>query len=123
MFKNKNMRICGNIIELLKYEAYFLSEYRFDIKKKIWRRKCVRRAIFRNVDIRVERGFAPFNPHFVCNTSNCVTVRSGRGHLTPKMNVAFFIRNLMLNIFLYDNFFEKSCIFRETRKKLFWGSI
>ncbi len=37
--------------------------------------------------------------HFVCNTLNCVTVRPVRGHLTPKMNIAFFIRNLMLNIF------------------------
>ncbi len=48
---------------------------------------------------------------------------SGRGHLTPKMNIAFFIRNLMLNIFVFNNFFEKSCIFIENRKKLFWGSI
>ncbi len=54
----------------------------------------------------VEGDFANFNPYFVCNTSNCVTVRSVRGHLTPKMNIAFFIRNLMLNIFLFNNFFE-----------------
>ncbi len=92
-------------------------------KKNLWRRKCVRRAIFRNVEVRVERGFAPFNPYFVCNASNCVTVRPVRGHLTPKMNIAFFIRNLMPNIFLIDNFFEKSCIFRGNRKKLFWGCI
>ncbi len=57
------------------------------------------------------------------NTFNCVTVPSVRGHLTLKMNIAFFIRNLMLNIFLFDNFFEKSCIFWENRKKLFWGRI
>ncbi len=72
-----------------------------------------------------ERGskVAPFNPYFVCNTFNCVTVRPVRGHLTPKMIIAFFIRNLMMNIFLFNNFFEKSCIFRENRKKLFWGRI
>ncbi len=29
----------------------------------------------------------------------------------------------MLNIFLFDNFIEKSCIFRENRKKLFWGAF
>ncbi len=95
-------------------------------RKNLWRRKCVRRTIFRNVEVRVERGegdFAPFNHYFVCNTSNCVTVRPVRGHLTSKINIAFFIRNLMPNIFLFDNFFEKSCIFRENRKKLFWGRI
>ncbi len=59
----------------------------------------------------------------VCKMSNCVTVRPVRVHLTPKLYIAFFIRNLMLNIFLFDNFFEKSCIFRENRKKLFWGRI
>ncbi len=58
-----------------------------------------------------------------CSTSNCVTVRPVRGYLTSKMNMAFFIRNLMLNIFLFNNFFEKSCIFRENRKKLFRGRI
>ncbi len=49
----------------------------------------------------------------VCNTSNCVNVQSVRGHLTPKMNIAFFIRNLMLNIFLFNNFFEKNIIFKK----------
>ncbi len=74
-------------------------------------------------EVRVEGGEAPFNPYFVCNTTNCVTVRPLRGHLPQKMNIAFFIRNLMLNIFLFDNFFEKSCIFRENSKKLFRGRI
>ncbi len=88
-------------------------------RKNLWGRKCVRRAIFRNVEVRVEGGKVPFNPYVVCNTSNCVTVRPVRGHLTPKMNITFFIRNLIRNIFLFNNFFEKSCIFRENRKKLF----
>ncbi len=30
------------------------------IKKKLWRRKCVRRATFRNVEVRVEGGFPLF---------------------------------------------------------------
>ncbi len=133
------------------------------MKKNLWRRKYVRRAIFRKVKVRVEGGKAPFNPYFVCNTSNCVTVQPARGHLTPKMNIAFFIRNLMpnapfnpyfvcntsncvtvrpvrghltpkmnitffirnlmLNMFLFNNVFEKSCIFRENHKKPFWGRI
>ncbi len=59
----------------------------------------------------------------VCNMSSCVTVPPVRGHLKPKMNIAFFIRNLMLNIFLFHNFFEKTCIFRENREKQFWGYI
>ncbi len=63
------------------------------------------------------------NPYFVCITSNQITVGPVRGHLTPKMNIIFFIRNLMLNIFLFNSFFEKSCIFRENREKLFWGRI
>ncbi len=91
--------------------------------KNHWRRKCVRRAIFRTVNGRVEGSEAPFNLYFVCNTSNCVTVRPVRGHVAPKMNIAFFIRNSILNIFLFHNFFEKNCIFRENRKKLFWGRI
>ncbi len=63
----------------------------------------------------------PFNPYFVCNTSNCVTVRPVRDHFTLKMNIAFFIRNLMPNIFFIRQFFRKQL--RENRKKLFWGRI
>ncbi len=37
--------------------------------KILWRRKCVRRGIFRNVEIRIEGRFVPFNPYFVCNTA------------------------------------------------------
>ncbi len=102
--------------ELWKYSLKLDSSEKKYLKN-LWRRKCVRRAIFRNVEVRVEVGY------FVCNTSHCVTVRPVRGHLAPKMNIAFFIRNLTLNIFLFNNFFEKSCIFRKNRKKMFWGCI
>ncbi len=37
--------------------------------KNLWCRKCVRRAIFRNIEVRVEGRFVPFNPYFVCNTA------------------------------------------------------
>ncbi len=37
--------------------------------KSLWRRKCVRRAIFRNVKVMVGGRFVPFNPYFVCNTA------------------------------------------------------
>ncbi len=37
--------------------------------KNLWRRKCVRKMIFRNVEVRVEGRFVPFNPYFVCNTA------------------------------------------------------
>ncbi len=59
-----------------------------------------------------------------CNTSNCITVRPVGGHLTPKMNKAFFIRNLMLNIFLFTNFFEKQLYFkRKLQKNCFGGAF
>ncbi len=38
-------------------------------KKHLWRRKCVRRAIFRNIEVRVEGRFVPFNRYIVCNTA------------------------------------------------------
>ncbi len=67
---------------------------------------------------------APFNTYFVCNTSNCVTVRPVRDHLTPKMNIDFFIRNLMLNIFFYSTIFSKKAVFSEkTAKNCFGGAF
>ncbi len=89
-------------------------------RKKSVAQEVRQKKIFRNIEVRVEGDIDPFNPYFVCNASNCVTVRPVRGHLTPKMNIAFFIRNLMLNIFLLNNFFEKSNIVGENRGK-FWG--
>ncbi len=34
-----------------------------------------------------------------------------RGHLTPKFNITFFITNLMLNIFMLNNFFLENQYF------------
>ncbi len=128
---NSRRTLFGKITESRKHKLIpqifslllFYNNYGEICKKKNWRRKCVRGAIFRTVEVRVEGGVDTFNPYFVCNTSNCVTGRPVRGYLTPKMNIAFFIANFVLNIFLFNNFFEKSCIFRENGKKLFWGSI
>ncbi len=81
------------------------------IYKNPWRRKCVRIAIFWNVEVRVEGDIQ------LCHCAIC------QGSSYTKNEYRLFIRNLMRNIFLFDNFFEKSCIFRENRKKLFWGRI
>ncbi len=37
--------------------------------KILWRRKCVRKMIFRNVEVRIEGRFVPFNPYFDYNTA------------------------------------------------------
>ncbi len=39
-----------------------------------------------------------------------------------KMNITFFIRNEVLNIFSLNSFAEKSNIFGENGGKHFWGS-
>ncbi len=73
--------------------------------KNLWHRKCVRRTIFRNVEVRVERGF------LTLQHSHWVIVRSVRGHLAPKMNITFFFTtNWALNILL-TNFFEKKAVY------------
>ncbi len=126
MFCKISTNFIHNVPKFLKNFLKDFQNFRDDnnIKKNLWRRKCVRREIFRNVEVRIEGGLAPFNPYFVCNTSNYVTVRPVRGHVIPKMNIAFFIRNLLLNIFLLDNFFEKKTIFsKKTAKKCFDGAF
>ncbi len=84
-------------------------------RKNLWGRKCVRREIFWTVE-RVTFTLYLGNGHWV-------TVRPVRGHLTPIMNITFIIRSSMLNIFLFNNFFERSSIFRENREKLFCGTF
>ncbi len=104
-----------NIARTIPDEFFFNKDNkisRLTKKKNLWRRKCVRRAIFWTVEVKVEGDEDPFNPYFVCNTSNCVTVRPIRSQLTPKMNIAFFIWNLMLNIF-YSTIFSKKAVFSE----------
>ncbi len=103
---------------------YFLlnkthSEY---LHKNPWRRKCVRRVIFRKGEVGIRP--PPVQPLPGLQHGCWVAVRPARAHLTLKMNITFFIRNLMLNIFLFHNFFEKkTSIFRENHEKLFWGTF
>ncbi len=79
-------------------------------QKKLWRRRCVRRVIFRNVEVHL----------LPLQHSHWITMRPVRSHLTPKMKLTFFIRNQMLNIILFNNLFEKkSSIFRENSEKRF----
>ncbi len=85
--------------------------------------KSLAQEVRQKSDISERRSFAHFNPYFVCNTSNCVTVRPVRTHLTPKMNIAFFIRNLTLNIFLFDNFFKKAVFSDKTAKNCFGSAF
>ncbi len=100
-----------------------LVSFKLEEIKNLWRRKCVRRVIFRNLEVMVEGGFALFNPYFVCNTSNCVTVRPVKGHLTQKMNIAFFIWNWCW-IFFYSTIFSKKAVFSEkTAKNCFGGAF
>ncbi len=67
---------------------------------------------------RVEGGKAPFNPYL---TRPTVTVRPARGRLTPKMNIAFFIRNLILNFFI-QQFFRKKLYFQSKLQKTVLGA-
>ncbi len=39
-----------------------------------------------------------------------------RGHFMPKINITFFIANWMINIFMFNNFYEKSVFSEETAK-------
>ncbi len=43
-------------------------------------------------------------------------------HLTPKWSITFFMGNEVLNIFLFNSFFDKSNIFRENGEKKFGGT-
>ncbi len=69
------------------------------------------------------RKFCPLQLLFCLQHDHCVTVRPVRGHFTPEKNITFFIKNWMLNIFLFNNFFKKSSIFSGNNEKLFWEHI
>ncbi len=90
---------------------FLLSPERF--LKNLWSRKCVRRVIFWNEKVRIKGD----------EYGRSVAVRPVRAHLTPKINITFFIRKQMLNIFLFNNFFEKKKkVFSEkTAKNCFRG--
>ncbi len=58
-----------NLKDILNECNKYSRENYWKMKKNLWRRKCVRRGIFRNVEVRVEGRFVPFSPYFVCNTA------------------------------------------------------
>ncbi len=89
-----------------------------DLSKNLWHRKCVRRAIFRTEEV-----IRPLQPLLGLRHSRWVTAQPVRGHLTPKMNIILFYQKLDAEYFLFVNFFEKSNIFRQDGKKLFWWHI
>ncbi len=53
----------------------------------------------------------------LCHCATCP------GSSYTKNEYSLFYQKFDAEYFLSDNFFEKSCIFREKRKKLFWGRI
>ncbi len=54
--------------------------------KNLWRRKCAKRAIVRNVEVRIEGGFLCLQR---VQLRHCATFQGSS--CTPKMNIAFFI--------------------------------
>ncbi len=56
------------ILHLSAFRRHFCKFHRRSSHGKkitnLWRRKCVRRAIFRSVEVRAEGRFVPFNPYF-----------------------------------------------------------
>ncbi len=45
-----------------------------------------------------------------------------KGHLTPKINITFFITNLMINMFVLNKFFEKLVFSGESAQKCYGGA-
>ncbi len=121
--KNLSKKCNHSEITLKKNQLFNLRKICIRILKykNLWRRKSVRRGIFRNAEVKVEGDEAPASTLTLFATRPPSVSLCDLGHLTPKMNIAFFIRNLMLNIFLFDNFFEKSCIFRKKPQKTVLG--
>ncbi len=81
--------------------------------KNLWCRKCVRRAIFQNVEVRVT-SFAtwPLDHCATCKVSSY-----------SKNEYKLFYQKLDAEYFFMLQFFLKSNIFRENCKELFWRHI
>ncbi len=81
--------------------------------------------LFRNVEVGVERGFAPFHPYFVCDMAlgHCVTCK-GSSYTKNEYNLFYHKLDGESLIFFYSTIFvKKNNIFRENHEKLFWGHI
>ncbi len=78
------------------------------VNLKVIFKKSVRRAIFRNIEVRVDRGFAPFNPYFVCDTA------AGRCVICKESSYTKNEYNFIQQFFWKKRYFPR---------KLFWGHI
>ncbi len=58
-------------------------------RENLWRRKCVRRAIFLNLDVEFRPPWIPT----LFGRGSWVAVRSIRGRRTLKMDITFFVKN------------------------------
>ncbi len=80
-------------------------------QKNLWRRNCLRRAI------------SPFQPLLclrhvqLCHCATC------QGSSYTKNEYSLFYQKFEAEYFFIRQFFRKSYIFRENRKKLFWKRI
>ncbi len=87
------------------------------------RKKTLAQEVRQKSDVSNRRSIRPLQPLLCLQHVQLCYCATCKG-LTPKMNIAFPIRNLMLNIFLFNNFFQKKNYFqRKPKKKLFWGPI
>ncbi len=64
---------------------YNFGKFSRNITKNLWRKKCVRRRIFWNVEVKI----CPLQPLLRLRHGRSVAVRSVRGHLALKMNIIF----------------------------------
>ncbi len=94
-----------------------------------WIREWVKTSIKKSLaqEVRQKRNILdckskvrPLQPSLCLQHVHWDSVRPIKGYLTPKMNITFPIRNCMLNIFLFNNFFLKKQNFL---KKMFWEHI
>ncbi len=62
------LELCSKVSTFYPVHKFFSVEKERGgpiLKKNLWRRRCVRRTIFRMVEVRVDG----VNPYFVCNTA------------------------------------------------------
>ncbi len=76
------------------------------ISKNLWRRKCFRRGILQNVEVRE----APFNPYFVCNMADRSLCDCQMSSYT-KNEYNLFYQKLDAEYFFIQQFFRKKQYF------------
>ncbi len=84
--------------------------------KNLWSRKCVRRAIFWNTELKV-----PFNPYLVCNMA-ARSLRDCQRSSYTKNEYNLFYQKLDAESFFIRPFFRKKAIFPEKTMKNCFGN-